>query len=56
MTDTAPRALAHSIIDRIDWFEFECKQAEHTDTDEAWRILHAIRDELADLHKLPPRT
>ena len=42
MTDCTILELIH----RIDDFSAECERREHTDTGEAWDLLHEIREEL----------
>ena len=34
------------LIQRIDDFSADCERREHTDTGEAWDVLHEIREEL----------
>lgn len=40
------KPTAQLIVERIEEFEEECQNSEHTDTDKAWGLLYWIREQL----------
>ena len=43
-----PETTLRDLVSRIDQFDQECEDAQHTDTGDAWDLLHHLRKQLLE--------